>query len=68
MEVNKENQNLSHFPEDLNSPHITEKRSFLSEIYFKNKKVFDYLILLLISLITFSTVSLSIYILISKIF
>ena len=66
MEDNTENQNMSHFPEDRDAPQSLEKRSFLKYLYSKHKKIFDLMIFLVISLMTLTTVSLSIYIVFAK--
>lgn len=66
MEDNTENQNMSHFPEDRDAPQSLEKRSFLKNLYSKHKKIFDLMIFLVISLMTLTTVSLSIYIVFAK--
>ena len=66
MEENTENQNISHFPEDRDAPQFTEKRSFFKNLNSKHKKTFDLIIFLVISLMTLTTVSLSIYIVFAK--
>ena len=66
MTENTDNRNLSHFPEDRDAPDPLQKRSFVSEFYSKHKNPFDIMIFILISAMTLTTVSLSIYIVISK--
>jgi hypothetical protein len=66
MEENTGNQDLSHFPEDRDAPQSKEKRSFFKNLYSKHKKAFDLMIFLVISLMTLTTVSLSIYIVFAK--
>ncbi len=66
MEENRENQDMSHFPEDRDAPQSMEKRSFFKNLYSRHKKTFDLMIFLVISLMTLTTVSLSIYIVFAK--
>ncbi|HMS33936.1 MAG TPA: hypothetical protein PKC91_07610 [Ignavibacteria bacterium] len=66
MEENTENKEMSHFPEDRDAPHSLEKRSFFKNLYWEHKKAFDLMIFLVISLMTLTTISLSIYIVFSK--
>ncbi len=68
MTENTDNRNISHFPEDRDAPEPLEKRSFIGEIYSKHKNPFDIMIFILISAMTLTTVSFSIYIVISKYF
>jgi len=66
MAENTDNQNISHFPEDRDAPEPLQKRSFFGEFYSKHRNPVDLMIFILISAMTLTTVSLSLYIVISK--
>ena len=66
MAENTDNRNLSHFPEDRDAPEPLHKRWFCSEFYSKHKNPVDLMIFILISVMTLTTVSMSLYIVISK--
>ena len=66
MTENTDNHNISHFPEDRDAPEPLQKRWFFSEFYSKHKNPVDLMIFILISVMTLTTVSMSLYIVISK--
>lgn len=69
MENNTEDQNNMHFPVDREAPvnSITENDLNVN-FYNRNKNLIDIVVLFLISVSTVLTVSLSLYIIISKYF
>ncbi len=66
MAENTDNQNLSHFPEDRDAPEHLQNGWSFSEFYSKHKKPLDILIFILISVLTLTAVSMSLYIVVSK--
>ena len=58
----------SHFPEDPSAANIAIKRSFVKDLYYRNRKEADYIIFAMLMITTLITVSFSVYILIVKYF
>lgn len=68
MEIKDNSKSDSHFPEDPTSVNISVKRSFLRELYYRNKKETNYILFILLLLSTVITVSFSLYIVFVKYF
>lgn len=68
MEVNSEQHNNSHFPEDRDAPVINQKKSFFRDFYERHKNPVDFIVFAFLCVITLITISLSIYIVAVKYF
>lgn len=58
----------SHFPEDPSSVNISDRRSFIKDLYYRNKRETDLVLFIMLLLLTLFTVSFSVYIVIVKYF